>query len=221
MNNKEILNILAQVTWFELGVVSCLFFFLLQLEKKWNIQKPRKWIRNTRNFIWQRGFSIFTYLISYIHVAHDYLPLMLAKYTGFVQFFTFKFVIDLLKLIKDIPFFLFGYVLICYLLIKCKRPKDRLIRYNLIFNVVILSIHQLTRDFFYQAMVFFQLNGSLFEANGALVFFSLWMLLILPGFIRSILGQYDTNSFLREAMELHLGRDNYNFIWWNKRKKKN
>ena len=40
-------------------------------------------------------------------------------------------------------------------------------------------------------------------------------------FVNAFLGRYTSNKFMREAIEVHLGRDSADFVWWDRRGDKN
>ena len=86
------------------------------------------------------------------------------------------------------------------------------------YGIIILSFQGIVHELFLNITKVFCLNSK-DRSEAALLTFLGWILIFIPCFIRAILGKYESNPFLREAIEVHLGRDGPDFVWWDRQKK--
>ena len=60
------------------------------------------------------------------------------------------------------------------------------------------------------------------KAELGIILYIVWMAMtFVPCFVNAFLGRYTSNKFMREAIEVHLGRDSADFVWWDRRGDKN
>ena len=83
---------------------------------------------------------------------------------------------------------------------------------------MLISLQGIVNEMFVSFIDTFIFSDYL-RAQVALMAFFCWLGLYIPCFIRAFLGKYDDNKFIREAVEVHLGRDGPDFIWWDRIKK--
>ena len=207
------------VYWIEI----ILFFSFLGLgflvEQKFNIKKPRKWFVQFNGLILQRILSLFCYYIPYLDIINTHLPLIEETHPYIVRLFLPTFIVGSLQFIQQIPFLPFIYLMLGYgVFIRYKLPKDRFIRYNIMYGIIILSFQGIVHELFLNITKIFCLNSK-DRSEAALLTFLGWILIFIPCFIRAFLGKYESNPFLREAIEVHLGRDGPDFVWWDRQKK--
>nr|QXI87075.1 ORF76 [Sargassum graminifolium]QXI87214.1 ORF76 [Sargassum graminifolium] len=207
------------VYWIEI----ILFFSFLGLgflvEQKFNIKEPRKWFIKFNGIILQRILSLFCYYIPYLDIINTHLPLIEETHPYIVRLFLPTFIIGSLQFIQQIPFLPFIYLMLGYgIFIRNKLPKDRFIRYNIMYGIIIISFQGIIHELFLNITKVFCLNSK-DRSEAALLTFLGWILIFIPCFIRAILGKYESNPFLREAIEVHLGRDGPDFVWWDRQKK--
>ena len=105
------------------------------------------------------------------------------------------------------------------ILIRYRIPEDRFIRFNIMYGVLLISFQGIFSEIFG-----YYVNSKMFcptlddKVEAALTMFIFWLLIFIPCFLRALFGVYTNNSFMREAIEVHLGRDGPDFIWWDRRK---
>nr|WAM64061.1 hypothetical protein [Ishige okamurae] len=219
---KKILNsFFFRVSWLE---IFCFFLFILLgiiLDQKFNIKKPRKWFLAFNGVVIQRFFAVLAYYIPYLEVLNTHIPIIEKAHPFLVTLFLPNFIADSLEVFQQIPFLHFFYLMIGYgVLIRYKIPKDRFIRFNLMYSILLISFQGIFGEIFG-----YYVNSKLFcpstedKAEAGLVMLIFWLLAFIPCFLRAILGRYTSNAFMREAVEVHLGRDGPDFIWWDRRKK--
>nr|YP_011006636.1 hypothetical protein V2488_pgp040 [Halosiphon tomentosus]WAM63781.1 hypothetical protein [Halosiphon tomentosus] len=205
--------------WTEIWIFTTLLILGFVLDQKFNVKKPRKWFLEFNGLICQRVFSVLAYYVPYLDVVNTYIPLIAQTHPFLVRLFLPNFVADSVDLVQKVPFLSFLYLMAGYgLLVRYKIPEDRLVRFNIMFGVIIISFQGILHEVFLSLTKIFVLSpDDISEA--ALFAFIFWILIFIPCFVRALSGQYDSNSFMREAIEVHLGRDGPDFIWWDRTRK--
>jgi len=189
------------------------------LEQKFKFDKPKKWFVAFNALLFQRGFSAIAYYVPYLDMINTHIPLLQDEHPLVLRLFLPNFVADSIDVVQQIPFLSFVYISLGYgLCIRYKIPKDRFIRYNVMYSIMLISLQGIINDMFItfiETVIF----DTEIRSNITLLSFFLWLALYIPCFVRSFAGKYDENKFIREAVEVHLGRDGPDFIWWDRRKK--
>ena len=130
-----------------------------------------------------------------------------------------NFVTELIDIMQQIPFLSFIYLSLGYgFFIRYKIPGDRLVRYNIMYSIMLVSLQGIVNEMFISFTDVFIVSDYL-RSQVTLMAFFCWLSLYIPCFIRALLGKYDENKFIREAVEVHLGRDGPDFIWWDRIRK--
>lgn len=219
--SEDILNIISSISWLEFFslVLFCLLGFIL--DQKFNIKKPRKWFLSFNGLILQRFIAVMAYFVPYLEVLNVHIPLVEKTHPFLVRLFLPHFVADSLEVFQQIPFLHFFYLMIGYgVLVRYKIPEDRFVRFNIMYSVLLLSFQGILGEVFG-----YVINSDFFcptmedKSEAALIMLIFWLLALIPCFLRALFGVYTSNKFMREAIEVHLGRDGPDFIWWDRRKK--
>nr|YP_011005653.1 hypothetical protein V2479_pgp039 [Cutleria multifida]WAM62657.1 hypothetical protein [Cutleria multifida] len=216
---EQIKTIIFGVYWLEV----CIFVGFLSLgfllEQKFKFKKPRKWFLKFNGLIIQRGLSMLAYFIPYLDVVNTYIPLISPTHPFLVRLFLPNFIADSVEMIQRIPFLPFVYLMLGYgILIRYKIPKDRFVRFNIMYGILIISFQGILHE------IFITFNNVFFtdpvdKGESALLAFIIWIIIFIPCFLRALFGKYEGNTFMREAIEVHLGRDGPDFVWWDRTKK--
>jgi len=136
-----------------------------------------------------------------------------------LRLFMPNFVTELIDIMQQIPFLSFIYLSLGYgFFIRYKVPGDRLVRYNIMYSIMLVSLQGIINEMFISFTEAFIISDYL-RSQVTLMAFFCWLSLYIPCFIRALLGKYDENKFIREAVEVHLGRDGPDFIWWDRVRK--
>nr|YP_011007578.1 hypothetical protein V2497_pgp082 [Syringoderma abyssicola]WAM65007.1 hypothetical protein [Syringoderma abyssicola] len=168
----------------------------------------------------QRIFSMLAYYIPYIDLLNMQIPIIQRGHPFLVRLVLPNFIVDSMEFCQQVPFLSLVYLLLTYgIFIRYKIPEDRLIRFNIMSSIILMSFQGIFYELFgYYTTFFCKTPGD--AAEVALVTFILWLYIFIPCFIRGARGEYVSNIFIREAIEVHLGRDGPDFTWWDRKKKK-
>nr|YP_011007340.1 hypothetical protein V2495_pgp040 [Scytothamnus australis]WAM64769.1 hypothetical protein [Scytothamnus australis] len=220
MNIIETLKMVAlELYWGEIFLFILFFLLGFILDQKFSINQPRKWFLAFNGLIIQRVLSLLAYYIPYLDVVNTYIPLVANSHPYLVRIFLPNFVIDSVEIVQQIPFLSFLYLMVAYgIFVRYKIPKDRLVRFNIMYGVIIISFQGILHEIF----TYFTesvLDNPTDKSEAALLGFLIWLLVFIPCFSRALLGKYESNAFMREAIEVHLGRDGPDFIWWDRVRK--
>lgn len=216
---KESIGIIAGLYWLEIMILALFIVIAFVLEQKFNFKKPREWFFAFNTLIFNRGFSVLAYVIPYLEMINIHIPLLSDDHPLVLRIFMPYFVADSIDMIQEIPFLSFIYLSVGYaFFIRYKIPKDRLVRYNIMYSIMLVSLQGLISEMFvsFTDLVIFD---DYLRSQITLMAFFCWLSIYIPCFFRAFLGKYDENKFIREAVEVHLGRDGPDFIWWDRTRK--
>ncbi|CAL8412542.1 unnamed protein product [Dictyota dichotoma] len=194
------------------------FFIIFLLDRKFKITLPRKLFFNCNKLIFQRGCSIFAYYIPYIELLTYHIPLIQEKHPYLVRIFLPSFISDSMSWYQQIPFFSTLYMLFTYItFLRFKFPPDRFIRYNLMFGIFLMYMQGIYIEI-YMYYVNNWCSTTRERSDTTLSMLLIWLVIFASAIVRAFFGQYIENNFIRETIEMHLGRDGPDFIWWDRRK---
>nr|YP_011006212.1 hypothetical protein V2485_pgp041 [Dictyotopsis propagulifera]WAM63216.1 hypothetical protein [Dictyotopsis propagulifera] len=198
-----------------------LFFFLLILilDRKFNVTLPRKLFLNSNKLIFQRGCSILAYYVPYIELLTYHIPLIQETHPYLVRLFLPSFISDSMGWYQQVPFFSTIYMLFTYItFLRFKFPPDRFIRYNLMFGIFLMYMQGIYIEI-YMYYVNNWCETVREKSDTTLSMLLIWLIVFFSAVLRALLGKYIENSFIRETIEMHLGRDGPDFVWWDREKK--
>nr|YP_011007480.1 hypothetical protein V2496_pgp039 [Sporochnus bolleanus]WAM64909.1 hypothetical protein [Sporochnus bolleanus] len=207
------------IYWSEVVLFVILLIVGTILEQKFNFKRPRKWFLAFNGLICQRVFSVMAYYVPYLDVVNTHVPLIAETHPYLVRIFFTKFYSGICRYYPKIPFLPFLYLLVGYgILVRNKLPKDRLVRFNIMYGVLIITFQGIFHELFLNFTNVF-LEDPVDKSEAALLAFLVWVSIFIPCLYRAISGKYEGNHFMREAIEVHLGRDGPDFIWWDRTRK--
>ena len=216
---ENIQKIFFGIYWMEIWIFISFLILGFILDQKFQIKKPRKWFLQFNGLIFQRFFSVLAYYVPYLDVVNTHIPLIAETHPFLVRLFLPNFIAESVDFIQRIPFLPFIYLMFCYgILVRYKIPEDRLVRFNIMYGVIIISFQGILHELFINFTNVFIKNPA-DKSEAALLAFLAWILIFIPCFFRAIIGEYESNAFMREAIEVHLGRDGPDFIWWDRTRK--
>lgn len=216
---RETLKILFGLYWLEISVLALFLVIAFVLEQKFNFKKPRQWFFAFNSLLFRRSFSVLAYVVPYLDMINIHIPLLQHDHPLVLRLFMPNFVTELIGITQQIPFLSFIYLSFGYgFFIRYKVPGDRLVRYNIMYSIMLVSLQGIINEMFLSFTEAFIVSDYL-RSQVTLMAFFCWLSLYIPCFIRALLGKYDENKFIREAVEVHLGRDGPDFIWWDRTKK--
>lgn len=216
---KEAIGIVLGLYWAEITVLALFLVIAFVLEQKFNFKKPRQWFLAFNNLIFRRGLSALAYAVPYLDMINLHIPLLKDDHPLVLRLFMPNFVTESIDLMQQVPFLSFIYLSIGYgFFIRYKIPGDRLVRYNIMYSIMLVSLQGIINEMFISFTEAFIVNDYL-RSQVTLMAFFCWLTLYIPCFVRAFLGKYDENKFIREAVEVHLGRDGPDFIWWDRIRK--
>lgn len=216
---RETIKILFGLYWLEISVLALFLVIAFVLEQKFNFKKPRQWFFAFNSLIFRRSFSVLAYAVPYLDMINLHIPLLQHDHPLVLRLFMPNFVTELIDIMQQIPFLSFIYLSLGYgFFIRYKVPGDRLVRYNIMYSIMLVSLQGIINEMFISFTEAFIISDYL-RSQVTLMAFFCWLSLYIPCFIRALLGKYDENKFIREAVEVHLGRDGPDFIWWDRVRK--
>lgn len=216
---SEYLRMIVGLYWVEIIILALFIVLAFVLEQKFNFKKPREWFIAFNILIFNRGLSTLAYVIPYLEMINTHIPLLADDHPLILRVFMPDFVTEAIDTIQGIPFLAFIYLSVGYaFFIRYKVPTDRLVRYNIMYSIMLISLQGLISDMFV-AFTDTVIFDDYLRSQITLIAFFWWLSIYIPCFIRALLGKYDDNKFIREAVEVHLGRDGPDFIWWDRTRK--
>ena len=109
--------------------------------------------------------------------------------------------------------YFFGIVFIC---LQFKLPRPRFIRFNMVRGIMLLAF-QGVPDLIFQLLQSSESITSNQQITTALCLFVINLFWILPCLYQAITHTYPRSGFIRDAVEIHLGRDtDEGFKWWDR-----
>lgn len=206
------------VYWGEIFLFGLFLVVGFILDQKFNIKKPRKWFLACNSLIFQRSCAVLAFYVPYIDLLNTLIPAIQEKHPFLVRLIMPNFIVDSMEFIQQIPFLSFVYVGLTYgLLIRYRKPADRFIRFNIMYSIIIISLMGIF-DEIYLDTIKHIIKIPEERAEISLILYLVWMGMVYgPCFANAFLGRYTNNKFIREAVEIHLGRDGADFVWWDRR----
>jgi hypothetical protein len=208
------------IPWTDLWIIFgiCFIFYLIYF--KFNIKKPFHWFYRANKTLLIQIIATFGYFFAYIEGCSNYCPMLVGKFP-YVKLILPTFVTDCVDIYQQYKYANLCYFFLVYFVcIRNHWPKNRFIRFHWMYGLI---LDQLQYNYFlayYPLMKHFE-DYSLENAMRGCALASMTILLIYlaPPAFRALTGRYVKNPFLRDAVEVHLGRDNDpDFKWWDRKK---
>jgi uncharacterized membrane protein len=214
----EVLDRISFVTWIKIGLAGVLVLFILFIIKKYKLQKLVKKLYAIILNILERLAALCGYMVPLITVYTAYTPLLLSRYP-YIHFIMPIFIHDGMDFYIKHPWVInYGYFFTTlYGVTLFRLPKPRFVRFHLIRSLMLLAFQGIPDSVFKT----FQPPHTATPDQAvttALCLFSINLSWILPCIYQAITYTYPRSSFIREAIEVNVGRDkDEGFKWWDRR----
>jgi len=204
----------------EIALFLILISLIFILDRKFKFTLPRKLFIGFNQLFFQRGCSLLAYYVPYIELLTYHIPLIQETHPYLVRIFLPTFISDSMGWYQQIPFFSTLYMLLVYVtFLRFKIPSDRFVRYNLMFGVFLMYMQGIYIEI-YMYYVNNWCETVREKSDTTLSMLLIWLIIFISAGIRAICGKYIENNFIRETIEMHLGRDGPDFVWWDRHKRK-
>ena len=217
----KIMNNLHRLAWLEISIFLGLILCLYILDRRFQIKKPLKFVKDFNLAIIKRTCGVFGYYVPLLELYKTYMPFLITEsphYRVFLPDFI-KVSIDYYEKIsygQIIYFFL-----VVYFCTEFRIPKPRSIRFHFMRGLMLATFQNITSQIFFNVYASY-LKSNLVNfhqlATLALMFFILHMSWLVPSMYQALTATYPRSEFIREAVEVLLGRDNDpDFKWWDEK----
>lgn len=210
--------LLYDVYWGEIGLFIIFVIIGFVLDQKFDIKRPRKWFLACNGLIFQRFCAMLAFYVPYIDLMNTLIPPIQVTHPFLVRLVMPDFIVDSMEFLQQIPFLSLVYLGITYgCLIRYRRPDDRFVRFNIMYSIIIMSLLGIFQEIFLEIIQHI-IKDPEDKAEFSLLMYIVWVAMVFgPCFGNAFLGRYTPNTFIREAVEIHLGRDSVDFVWWDRR----
>jgi hypothetical protein len=207
----------STVSWAQIFIIVSIFICLFALNKKFNLKTPTKKVSRITSNILERMVALFGYFVPLVVIYSSYVITLLPSYP-YLNLIVPNFMRTAIKIYMQYPMYInFGYFFgIVFLCLQFKLPRPRFIRFHMIRGIMLLAF-QGVPDLIFQLL---QSSDSITphqRVTTALCLFVINLFWILPCLYQAITHTYPRSSFIRDAIEIHVGRDdNEDFKWWDR-----
>nr|YP_002327553.1 conserved hypothetical chloroplast protein [Vaucheria litorea]ACF70970.1 conserved hypothetical chloroplast protein [Vaucheria litorea] len=223
LNNlkERYIHELELISWTPIILICLGLILLLFLIKKFKLKKVikksiRKFFKISLNLIERIG-ALFAYFVPLVSIYAAYVPRLIGSYP-YLNFIFPEFLRDSVDFYIRYPW-VFNYIYffgMMYGVMLFKKPKPRFIRFHLVRGLMLFAFQGIP-DACVKA---FQSSESLTQdqiVSTNLCLFAINLSWILPCIYQAITHTYPRSSFIRDAVEINVGRDKDDgFKWWNR-----
>jgi hypothetical protein len=191
--------------------------FIFFIIKKFKLEKQAKKFYAIVCNLLERFGALSAYFVPLVSIYTSYIPGLLSSYP-YLQFIIPKFMQTAMDFYMKYPWTInYGYFFITmYAVTLFKIPKPRFIRFHIVRGLMLLAFQGIPDSFF----KVFQSADSLTQdqiVSTTLCLFAINLSWILPCLYQAITYTYPRSSFIRDAIEINVGRDkDEGFKWWNR-----
>lgn len=208
------------------GIFFCLFFigFCSFLNKKYNLSKRLKLKKGKKIFdaivgnLVERLGALLAYFVPTVVICFNYAVVLLPNYP-FINLFLIDSIRQGITIYSTHPR-LYSYLyffIIVFITIRFKKPKPRFIRFHIVRGLMLIAF-QGVPDMFFRFLHFTGILSSDQYLTTSLCLFVLNLFWLLPGIFHAITHTYPRSHLIRDAVEIHLGRDkDEGFKWWDRK----
>jgi hypothetical protein len=208
---------IAIISWSKIGFIIITIICIYIIIKKFKLEKQVKKLYAFGFNIFERFGALTAYFVPLVSIYTSYIPGLLSSYP-YLQFIIPRFMQTSMDFYMKYPWTLnYGYFFIMmYAVTLFKVPKPRFIRFHLVRGLMLLAFQGIPDSFF----KVFQSADSLTQdqiVSTTLCLFAINLSWILPCLYQAITYTYPRSSFIRDAIEINVGRDkDEGFKWWNR-----
>jgi hypothetical protein len=208
---------ILRVSWFQIFLLIFIFSFLLFIKKKFKIKIPRKKIIFIISNILERCVALFAYFMPLLIVYANYLPPILTSYQYLYLILPNFFKGPMSFYLAHSTIISYGYFFgAIFIFLQYRIPKSRFVRFHLVRGLMIMGCQSIP-DLIYQILLIYRVVPKYLSSQMCLSLIVLNLFWIVPCLYQAITHTYPKSSFIREAIEVHLGRDDdEDFKWWDR-----
>jgi hypothetical protein len=208
---------ILRVSWFQIFIILFIFSFLLFIKKRFKLKIPRKKILSITANILERCGALLAYFMPILILYASYLPRLIPSYNFFTLIVPDFFRTPMSFYMQHPNVLSLGYFfLLITIALQLKLPRCRFVRFHLLRGLMLIAcqgipglLYSITEDFKVLTP-----NQTLHMCLGTFVVNLFWT---LPCLYQAITHTYPKSSFMREAIEIQLGRDDdEDFKWWDR-----
>jgi hypothetical protein len=211
---------ILRVSWFQIIIILFIFSFLLFIKNRFKLKIPRKTRKKILfliSNILERCEALLAYFVPIIILYANYLPRLLPRYHFFTLIIPDFFKTPMSFYMQHPNIVSYGYFfLLINIAIQRRLPRCRFVRFHLVRGLMLMAcqgipglLYSITEN--YDALT---PNQTINMCLGVFVINLFWT---LPCLYQAITHSYPKSSFMREAIEVQLGRDDdENFKWWDR-----
>ena len=208
---------MLQVSWLQISLILFIVSFFFFLNKKFKLKKLVKILYSLSGNITERFAALVGYFVPLVVVYANYLITLLPSYP-YLNLILPNFMRAAVYIYVQKPLYInFGYFFaIVFLCIQYKLPRSRFIRFHMVRGIMLLAFQGIP-EMIFQLLQFSDFISNTQRINTALFLFVINLFWILPCLVQAITHTYPKSSFIRDAIEIQLGRDNNeDFKWWDR-----
>lgn len=219
LNNlkNRFIDQLGSISWVQILSILFIFTFFYIINKKFRLNTPTKKIATIISNILERITALFGYFVPLVVIYSSYVLTLLPTYP-YLNLIVPNFMRTAISLYMRYPIYInFGYFFgIVFLCLQFKLPRPRFVRFHMVRGIMLLAF-QGVPDLIFQLLQSSQAITPNQRVTTALCLFVINLFWILPCLYQAITHTYPRSSFIRDAIEIHVGRDNdENFKWWDR-----
>lgn len=208
---------IPKVSWFQILIILIVFSLFFFLNKKFKLKTPTKKLFDIIGNIGERFFALCGYFVPLVVIYSNYVITLLPSYP-YLNLIVPNFMRTAVNIYLQYPMYLnFGYFFgIVFLCLQFKLPRPRFIRFHMVRGIMLLAF-QGVPDLIFQLLQSSDSINPNQRITTALCLFVINLFWILPCLYQAISHTYPRSSFIRDAIEIHVGRDNNeDFKWWDR-----
>lgn len=219
LNNFKVkfLEKISLISWTKIGFVIIFIVLIFYIIRKFKLENQAKKIYALFLNLLERFGALCAYFVPLVSIYTAYIPGLLSSYP-YLHFIVPNFMQDAMDFYIKHPWVLnYGYFFTTmYVVTLFKLPKPRFIRFHLVRGLMLLAFQGIPDAIFKT----FQSADSLTQeqvVTTTLCLFAINLSWILPCIYQAITYTYPRSSFIREAIEINVGRDkDEGFKWWDR-----
>jgi hypothetical protein len=208
---------MTKIPWLQFFIILVIFSVLFVLSKNLKLKRPSQKITGIIANILERWVALFGYFVPLVVIYAQYVKFLLPSYP-YLHLIVPEFMDIAMNIYLRYPNLInFGYFFgVVFLCLKFKLPKPRFIRFHLIRGIMLLACQGIP-DQLVSLLIKSGDYSTQQHVTTILCLFVINLFWILPCLYQAISHTYPRSGFIRDAVEIHLGRDtDEGFKWWDR-----
>jgi hypothetical protein len=215
---NRFLDQIPKVSWVQIALILFVFSLLFFIYKKFKLKRFKKRLSSITSNILERLAALFGYFVPLVVIYSNYLLPLLPSYP-YLNLIVPNYMRTAMNIYIQYPMYIsFGYFFaMIFVCIQFRLPRPRFVRFHIVRGLMLIAF-QGVPDLIFQILQFSQAVTPKQSLTTALCIFAINFCWFLPCLYQAITYTYPRSSFIRDAVEIHVGRDNEEgFKWWDRR----